>query len=331
MFKYKQNSITNSIIKNNKSKNLNIEYKIMKNNKIINRYNYYIKNWNNNKTIIEIPEYAKKYKRNELIYYNGLNIKENKEIVINNRFCWDQGPEFSLDIPCLTISADGIDNKNLPALVKVRYINNTFGGILCPLAYYRHWNNINNLKNIDIMWKNKINECVLRGNPTGFIQNWGEDVHTSKNLRIILCNKYKNKYNIGIVNTWDRWDKSCLKPSLTIQEMLQYKYQISVPGNDKDSGLNWKLASNSVVLMAKPTIESWLMEGLLQPYIHYVPLQDDYSDLDEILTWCQNNDGKCQEIVQNANTFMKQFENFEDEKKLFTMIKEFYKNTFIFV
>ena len=73
------------------------------------------------------------------------------------------------------------------------------------------------------------------------------------------------------------------------------------------------------------------MEGLLQPYIHYIPLQDDYSDLDEILIWCQNNDEKCQKIVKNANIFMKQFENFEDEKKLFTMIKEFYKNTFIFV
>ena len=331
MFKYKQNSIKNSIIKNNKSKNLNIEYIIMKNNNIINRYNYYIKNWNKNNMIINIPDNIKIYIQDKLFFYKGVEIIKDLHVYTKNGFYWNQGPEFSLDIPCLTIGGDGCDNQDLPALVKVRYINNKKGGILCPLEYERHWGEINNLKNINIIWKNKINECVWRGNPTGFIQNWGEDVHTSKNLRIILCNKYKNKYNIGIVNTWDRWDKSCLKPSLTIQEMLQYKYQISVPGNDKDSGLNWKLASNSVVLMAKPTIESWLMEGLLQPYIHYVPLQDDYSDLDEILTWCQNNDGKCQEIVQNANTFMKQFENFEDEKKLFTMIKEFYKNTFIFV
>ena len=301
----------------------------MKNNNLLNRYNYYIKNWNNNKMIIEIPENVKKYKRNELIYYNGLDKEENQEIITKNGFWWDQGPDFSLDIPCLTISADGIDNQDLPALVKVRYINNTFGGILCPFEYVRHWGEINNLKNIDRIWKNKRNECVWRGSPTG-IQDSGEGMNT-KNIRMILCYKYKNKYNIGIIYTWNRWDKSCVKPELTIKELLQYKYQISVPGNDKDSGLNWKLASNSVVLMAKPAIESWLMEGLLQPYIHYVLLKDDYSDLDEILVWCKNNDEKCQEIVKNANMFMKQFENFEDEKKLFSMIKEFYKNTFTFV
>jgi hypothetical protein len=83
--------------------------------------------------------------------------------------------------------------------------------------------------------------------------------------------------------------------------------------------------------MAKPTIESWLMEGLLKPYVHYVPLEDDYSDLDKIIEWCEKNDDKCLKIVKNANEFMNQFENIEVEKKIFEMIKEHYKNSFTFV
>ena len=112
---------------------------------------------------------------------------------------------------------------------------------------------------------------------------------------------------------------------------LQYKYQISIPGNDKDSGLNWKLASNSVVLMAHPKIESWLMEGLLQPYVHYVPLKDDYSDLDEILDWCKSNDDKCKEIVINAQQFMRQFQDFNNEILIFNMIKDHYTNNITLV
>lgn len=41
-----------------------------------------------------------------------------------------------------------------------------------------------------------------------------------------------------------------------------------------------------------------------------------------------NYDEKCQEIVRNANNFMKQFEDIEVEIKIFNMIKEHYKNTF---
>ena len=33
------------------------------------------------------------------------------------------------------------------------------------------------------------------------------------------------------------------------KEFLKYKYILSVEGNDKDSGINWNLNSNSVVLM----------------------------------------------------------------------------------
>ena len=298
------------------------------------RFYYYLKNWNKKQTI-NIPEKAKEFIQNCLYYYQGPTTKNVPNFPYNNGilfpyFWWDQGPTFSLDIPCLTISADGIDNQSLPALVKVRYINDDKGGILCPLEYNRHWGEIKNLQTNDIDWCDKIDNCVWRGAPTG-IQDYGSLPFQWKNLRMMFCYKYREKYDVGINCNWNRWDVTYLKPSLTVKEMLKYKYQISIPGNDKDSGLNWKLASNSVVLMAKPIIESWLMEGLLEPYFHYVPLKDDYSDLDEIIEWCKNNDTQCQEIVKNANTFMKQFENNDVENKLFAMIKKYYSEMFKFI
>jgi hypothetical protein len=305
------------------------------------RFNYYIKNWTQKMTV-SIPESCKTFKRNELYFYKGLNDNfgydtNNYELksCYKHSFWWtkkyDQGDCDVIDIPCLTISADGIDNQQLPALVKVRYINDEKGGIVCPVEYNRHWDYKKNLYSDDIKWHQKLTTCVWRGTPTGIHQDSSSLPHEWKNLRMKFCYKYREKYDVGITCNWDKWDATYIKPNLTIKEMLKYKYQISIPGNDKDSGLNWKLASNSLVLMAKPTIESWLMEGLLQPYVHYIPLKDDYSDLDDIINWCRNNDNKCQEIVRNANTFMKQFENIEIENKLFQIIKEYYKKMFIFI
>tara|TARA_A100001035_G_C27641747_1_gene434926 strand:- start:479 stop:850 length:372 start_codon:yes stop_codon:yes gene_type:complete len=117
---------------------------------------------------------------------------------------------------------------------------------------------------------------------------------------------------------------------MTKLDMLKYKYQLSFEGNCGATDLIWKLSSNSVVIMKKPILESWTMEGLLKPYVHYIPLKDDLSELDKIIQWCKDNDEKCQEIVKNANNFMKQFENLDNEIKIWKMIQETYKKTFTF-
>ena len=39
---------------------------------------------------------------------------------------------------------------------------------------------------------------------------------------------------------------------------------------------------------------------LLQPYIHYIPIKSDLSDLLEKIKWCIDNDEKCKEIANNA-------------------------------
>ncbi len=297
------------------------------------RFNYYIKNWKDKQTI-KIPEHAKgKFIQNELIYYTGPNTPAPEDFkhqygYWKPMFWWLQDA-IGLDIPCLSISADGIDNHDLPAIVKVRYIDNPKGGIIGLLEYGRHWG-LHDVKTYKGLWQNKRSECIWRGAPTGE-QDSGNSPQNWKNTRMAFCYKWRDKFDVGITLTWDRWDINYIKPSMTIHEMLNYKYIISIPGNDKDSGINWKLASNSVVLMTPPKIESWLMEGLLKPWVHYVPLADDYSDLDNIVEWCRDNDDKCQEIVRNANNFMRQFENFEVERKIFNMIKEHYKNTFTLV
>ena len=110
--------------------------------------------------------------------------------------------------------------------------------------------------------------------------------------------------------------KKYVKGKCDISHFLKFKYIISVEGNDKDSGLNWKLNSNSLVLMPRPRVTSWLMETTLVPNYHYLLLKDDFSDLDQKVRWCNQHPQKCKNMVKNANTYMRQFANVAAEEAL---------------
>lgn len=98
-----------------------------------------------------------------------------------------------------------------------------------------------------------------------------------------------------------------VKGKMTLKEQLQYKFLVSLQGNDVASGLKWMLYSNSVVMMAKPTICSWAMEDQLKPFVHYLPLKDDFSNLEEVYQWAISNENACIEIANNATRFIEMF------------------------
>ena len=191
-------------------------------------------------------------------------------------------------------------------LLKNRAPNSKSGVLLKCLDYNRHWNDyINKPKDID--FKLKKNSIIWRGVTSGSPYR--------KPNRFDLVKRWYNKnpsINVGFstvtLNHALKLDNYVLG-FMEIVNMLEYKYILSIEGNDKDSGLQWKLNSNSLVLMPKPTITSWLMETTLIPNYHYVLLKNDYSDLEEKLHWCNNNQNKCIQIIKNANFFMYQFKN----------------------
>ena len=78
--------------------------------------------------------------------------------------------------------------------------------------------------------------------------------------------------------------------------------------------------------MTKPTKVSWLMEDKLIPDYHYVLLKDDFSDLLEKYEWCENNPDQCVEIINNANNYMRLFDDNKHEEQLEKqVIDEYFK------
>jgi Glycosyl transferase family 90 len=91
---------------------------------------------------------------------------------------------------------------------------------------------------------------------------------------------------------------------LSYTEMLQYKIIIVLEGNDISTGLKWALYSNSVVFMQPVTYTSWAMEELLEPWIHFIPIAEDLSDIEEKVHWVLDHDVQAQMIARRGSLWI---------------------------
>ncbi|MEO9870117.1 glycosyl transferase family 90 [Ekhidna sp.] len=148
----------------------------------------------------------------------------------------------------------------------------------------------------DNPWQKKADHVIWRGATTGQEQ------------RVKLVDKYFDKYDIGFASVKQKPQlKGFKRNKVSIKDQLKYKFIISLEGNDVASNLRWILASNSVPIMKKPYWQSWIMEEKLKPNVHYLELNEDLSNLEEILSWAAINDDYCNEIAQNGKNYMSQF------------------------
>jgi hypothetical protein len=219
--------------------------------------------------------------------------------------------------------ADIMSVQPLITLCKNRCDGNNQSVILRCLNFDRHWKNYYK-KPADKPFQQKESVVFWRGTTTGASDS---PAATTWNPRIVnrfqMVEMYFNtnrQIDVGFSSIHREWLKpkysKFIKKAVSITHFLKYKYLLSIEGNDKDSGLNWKLNSNSVVMMPKPRVCSWLMETTLIPNFHYVLIKDDFSDLKEKLIWCNNNQEQCKTIINNAHSYMSQFANNENEKKI---------------
>jgi len=186
-----------------------------------------------------------------------------------------------------------------PVFTKNRLISRK-RGIVLPLEWERHLGEVVNeavrLSAAMPPWREKKAALVWRGSTTGRRRRY---VHA-------LSEAFFNVRFTQVVQGKDSWIS---KPEhkgerMTQRETLQYRYVLSLEGNSYATNLAWQLASSSLVVMPVPRWETWLMEGLLIPFVHYVPLEDP-SKWDTLMKWLEAHPQLCQTIIKNANRWVK--------------------------
>ena len=146
-----------------------------------------------------------------------------------------------------------------------------------------------------IFWNKKKNIAVWRGklsngSKTNFIEQ-----KVDMNQRELFVDLYKK----GQLKNVEYSEESMSK-----EKMCEYKYLIDIDGwsNTWDATI-WKMLSGSVLLKVGSVWEQWYYDKLKE-WIHYVPVKDDFSDLNEKIQWCIDNDDMCRLISENAYNFV---------------------------
>ena len=92
-----------------------------------------------------------------------------------------------------------------------------------------------------------------------------------------------------------------------------HAWQIDIDGNVNSWGLLWKLLSGSCILRVQSSRQQWY-HPRLHPWVHYVPVNSDLSDLGEQLGWCSNHRQECAAIAATGQALAeKVVEEIEDD------------------
>jgi hypothetical protein len=288
-----------------------------------NLYDLYLKN--------QKIEYIQKIDEKEEIFYNKIQLINQNMLYYDNynyqirHYVNDLRKYFSdsniSEFKIFIAFGDIFAKMNKFCITKTRPVDlkNNYN-IILNLNTPRHWSSLSDVTKYDIPFQNKNNKLLWRGSSTG------------KDRRILLVEKFQNHINKNIDIKFSNLcqnvpNNNYIINNLSIQEQLQSKFLISVEGNDVATNLKWILYSNSVVLMPKPTIVSWLMEDDLIPGKHYIEIKADFSDLEEKYQWCLKNLEECKKISENGRKYIEQFLDSNKEKKIVKKILEVYCKT----
>ena len=92
-------------------------------------------------------------------------------------------------------------------------------------------------------------------------------------------------------------------PHVPFYDFFNYKYQLCIDGTVAAYRLPYLLAGGSVVFKTQSKYFEHFYKDL-KPWVHFIPVKEDLSDLVERVQWARENDDKCFEISRNARDFV---------------------------
>lgn len=160
------------------------------------------------------------------------------------------------------------------------------------------------------IWLTRKNKMFWRGSTTGNSYKNLKELSSLK--RIKICKNYREKKDIDIkisriiqnginqkkIKKYLIEEKIFAKP-VSENKFKKYKYYPDIPGNSLAWGTITKYLAGSLIFKAEYEKKLYYYK-LLEPWKHYIPVNNDFSDLEEKLIWSNNNISKSLEIAYSG-------------------------------
>lgn len=90
------------------------------------------------------------------------------------------------------------------------------------------------------------------------------------------------------------------------KDLVKFKYILDIDGMAATwDATAWKMNSGSVLFKTDSCWKQWFYDDF-EPWKNYIPIKDDFSDMDEKFEWCESHQEECQKIIENnLNLFQK--------------------------
>ena len=173
--------------------------------------------------------------------------------------------------------------------------------VLLPDLYYitrkGYTETLAEIDSYRIPFSKKQSLCIWRGNlDNGSNHNF---FNTDGKHELNQRNYFKKLHE---ENRFPKVNYKNIKTSM--EQQMKYKYILDIDGfsNTWDATI-WKLYSGSVLLKPKSKWKQWYYDKLNE-WEHYVPIENDFSDLNDKIEWCIHNEDKCIQITEKAREFV---------------------------
>ena len=205
------------------------------------------------------------------------------------------------------------------------------------MFYYGYWFsekfNINNYQNNNGVKKSldeKIPKAFFRGSYTNCAYPISTSVRLRAHLKTLQDENENNKdslidaYVVGKENAWVYTNylqtklknddlEDWLKPNkfTDADKQPDYRYLLNLDGFASAWRIIQEIYFNSILIIPESNFTD-VIRNELQPWIHYVPVKSDLSNLKNTVKWCNNNLDKMELILTNLKNLRKIFtlENF---------------------
>lgn len=128
--------------------------------------------------------------------------------------------------------------------------------------------------------------------------------HPTRELLCTLAEKDKRIKAIGM--NWNRVDKqktmNGFDTYVSLPDHCQYKYLIDMMGR------GWSARTKILMFSGRPLFiqdrkwtEYWYKD--IKPFVHYIPVKADLSDLSTQISWAESHQQEAQQIAINAQKF----------------------------
>jgi len=186
--------------------------------------------------------------------------------------------------------------------------NGVVNTINLPDRYYFYMNRYNEYRSIHngMPFEEKKNMIVYGSQKRGTFYNFTERRDIKISPREYFYSDAVPKDNI-VAPKW-----------ITRTEMVKYKYILDIDGHASTwDATAWKLNSGSVILKSDSCWSQWFFD-LYKPWIHYVPIKDDFGDLQQKFKWCEENQEKCLDMIEKCKALFQEVYRNENVVKYIT-------------